>query len=232
MTKSATHVSLDRLSVTKGETVILDRFSIAFNPARWTCILGRSGCGKTTLLRLIAGLEPSCPITTYSPYISYMAQKDLLLPWMNAIDNVLLGLRLRGQKITPKHRSKAIDLLAAVNLADYANALPQTLSGGMRQRIALARTLIEDCPLVLMDEPFSALDALTRLSLQNLASSLLIDRTTIMITHDPLEALRLGQAIIVVHGPPLNIKTVIERPEPLPHPFDPNLHSQILDHLI
>ena len=232
MNKSATCVSLDRLSVSKGETVILDQFSIAFNPARWTCILGRSGCGKTTLLRLIAGLEPSCPITTYSPYISYMAQKDLLLPWMNAVDNVLLGLRLRGQRITPKHRSKAIDLLAAVNLADYANALPQTLSGGMRQRVALARTLIEDCPLVLMDEPFSALDALTRLSLQNLACSLLIDRTTIMITHDPLEALRLGQAIIVVHGPPLNIKTVIERPEPLPHSFDPDLHSQILDHLI
>ena len=233
MTKpAAANVHLDRLSVIKGETVVLNQFSIAFNPGRWTCILGRSGCGKSTLLRLIAGLEPSCPITTYSPSIAYMAQKDLLLPWMNTMDNVLLGLRLRGRRITSADRAKAVDLLTAVHLADYAYALPQTLSGGMRQRVALARTLIENCPIVLMDEPFSALDALTRLSLQNLACSLLIDRTTIMITHDPLEALRLGQAIIIVHGPPLNIKTVIERSEPLPHAFDPDLHTQILDYLV
>jgi putative hydroxymethylpyrimidine transport system ATP-binding protein len=128
-----------------------------------------------------------------------MAQRDLLLPWLSVLDNVLLGDRLRG---TPPRRERARALLAAVGLAERADSLPAALSGGMRQRTALARTLMEDKPVVLMDEPFSALDAITRFALQETAAGLLAGRTVLLITHDPLEALRLGHEIRVLAGRP------------------------------
>lgn len=187
---------------------------------KWTCLLGPSGVGKTSLLRLIAGLTSDVvsknPITTSDdkPLIgrlSYMAQEDLLLPWSSALANVLLGAKLRGANI---HREalqqKAAQLLMQVGLQTALHKKPAQLSGGMRQRVALARTLMENRPVVLMDEPFAAVDAITRLRLQELAAELLVDRTVLLITHDTLEALRLGDQIYVMSGLPAQLGTPIQ----------------------
>ncbi len=171
---------------------------------QWTCLLGRSGVGKSTLLRLIAGSAGAGDFTgriatsdglPLAGRVSVMAQSDMLLPWLSVLENTVLGARLRGQ--TPDLH-KARDLLACVGLSDHAGKTPQALSGGMRQRTALARTLMEDRPVVLLDEPFSALDAGTRADMQDLAARLLKDKTILLVTHDPAEAVRLGHQIIVL----------------------------------
>ena len=157
-----------------------------------------------------------------------MAQNDLLLPWLSVLDNVLLGFRLRGQKgVLAEERSKALSLLAQVGLAERAADLPDRLSGGMRQRAALARTLMEDRPVVLMDEPFAALDAITRYRLQALAAKLLAGRTIFLVTHDPLEALRLCDQVFVLAGPPTELHGPLEPTGTAPRPLDdPNLLAQ------
>jgi putative hydroxymethylpyrimidine transport system ATP-binding protein len=128
-----------------------------------------------------------------------MAQQDLLLPWRDLLGNVTLGAALRGQA---PDAARARALIAEVGLAGREGARPDQLSGGMRQRAALARTLMEDRPFVLMDEPFSAVDAPTRHRLQGLAARLLAGRTVLLVTHDPLEALRLADRILVLRGDP------------------------------
>ena len=188
---------------------LFENLRFRLEPASWTCLLGPSGVGKTTLLRVIAGLEPGGLVVADSGgdlggRIAWMAQQDLLLPWLPVVDNVILGFRLRGAgraELGPL-REQATALLARVGLERQARALPATLSGGMRQRAALARTLMEDRPIVLMDEPFSALDAITRHRLQDLAAELLVGRTVLLVTHSPLEALRLGHRIYVLSGRP------------------------------
>ena len=171
---------------------------------QWTCLLGRSGVGKSTILRLILGLETGGTFTghfaatddaTLDNRISYMAQSDLLLPWLSVLENVYIGARLRGQN---PNIGFANDLLHRVGLAAHANQKPNTLSGGMRQRAALARTLFEDRPIVFLDEPFSALDAGTRADMQELAADVLSERTVLLVTHDPAEAARLAHQIIVM----------------------------------
>jgi len=139
---------------------------------------------------------------------AFMAQTDLLLPWLTALDNVNLGRRLRGSHDGGEVEARA--LLDQVGLAANAGDRPATLSGGMRQRVALARTLMENRPVVLMDEPFSALDAITRIKLQNLAAELLRGRTVFLVTHDPLEALRLGHRIHVMAGRPARLGEAME----------------------
>lgn len=173
----------------------------------WTCLLGASGVGKSTLLRLLGGLETpgrfageiaasdGAPI---AGRVAWMAQSDLLAPWLSVRENAALGARLRGEKPDwPKLEA----LLAEVGLKDWAGARPAALSGGMRQRAALARTLMEDRPLALMDEAFSALDAGTRARMQELAFDLLQGRTVVLATHDPGEAARLAnRAFVMVPG--------------------------------
>ena len=133
-----------------------------------------------------------------------MAQQDLLLPWLGALDNVLLGYRLRGvsRAELKRLRERGRELLDRVGLGGREGDLPATLSGGMRQRVALARTLMEDRPVVLMDEPFSALDAITRFRLQDLAAEMLAGRTVLLVTHSPSEAVRLGHRLYVLSGQP------------------------------
>ncbi len=188
---------------------LFDGLEICLDAGEWTCLLGPSGVGKSSLLRLIAWLgdgaggQVTCgdgaPLAGRTVY---MAQQDLLLPWLSVIDNVLLGSRLRG---AVADRARAHRLLRQVGLGGRADDLPGSLSGGMRQRTALVRTLIEDRPVALLDEPFSALDAITRFELQALAATLLAGRTVLLVTHDPLEALRLGHRIHVMYGRPARL---------------------------
>jgi putative hydroxymethylpyrimidine transport system ATP-binding protein len=188
-------------------------------PGAWTCLLGPSGVGKTSLLRLIAGLIEPLPGSeimagdgsTPRGRLSYMAQQDLLLPWLSARDNVMLGAVLRGEARSPA-RARANHLLALVGLADKATRLPATLSGGERQRVALARTLFEDTPIILMDEPFSQLDALTRHQMQEEAARLLAGRTVLHVTHDPWEALRLAHQVYVLAGRPASLQAGMHVP--------------------
>jgi putative hydroxymethylpyrimidine transport system ATP-binding protein len=191
-----------------GDRVVANDLTLDFAAGRTTCLLGRSGVGKTSLLRWLAGLLPG---TSPSRDVAYMAQTDLLLPWLPVIDNVLLGYRLRRDAAAlTAARPRAVDLLEQVGLGDRLTDLPQTLSGGMRQRTALARTLCENRAIVLMDEPFAHLDAVTRLELQDLAARLLAGRTVVLVTHDPLEALRLGHEVRVLSGTPLKVGPPIE----------------------
>jgi putative hydroxymethylpyrimidine transport system ATP-binding protein len=190
----------------------------------WTCLLGTSGVGKTSLVRLIAGLMPGGARIVagdggpLAGRLAYMAQQDLLLPWLGVLDNVLLGARLRREPTGAEAVGRARALLEHVGLGDHLAALPAALSGGMRQRAALVRTLIEDRPVVLMDEPFSAVDAITRLRLQDLAAELLRGRTVLLVTHDPLEALRLGHRVHVMAGQPATIGPAIKPPGSPPRP--------------
>ncbi len=177
---------------------------ITLHAGQWTCLLGRSGVGKSTLLRCLAGLAPSGAFTgtrtasdgaPLAGRISFMAQSDLLLPWLTVLENVVLGARLRGTK---PDLARAKSLIARVGLADHTHLKPAALSGGMRQRTALARTLMEDRPVALLDEPFSALDAGTRANMQDLSAQMLAGKTVLMVTHDPAEAVRLADQIIVL----------------------------------
>lgn len=183
---------------------LFEAIDLTLPAGHWSCVLGRSGVGKSTLLRLIAGLDSAGEFTGHvgasdrqslQGRISFMAQSDLLLPWLTVLENTVLGARLRGKS---PDLSRANDLLERIGLGPWRNKKPAALSGGMRQRTALARTLMEDRPLALLDEPFSALDASTRADMQELSAQLLKDKTVLMVTHDPAEAVRLGHQIIVL----------------------------------
>jgi len=185
-------------------TLLFDTLALTLPGGQWTCLLGPSGVGKTTMLRLLLDLETggsfSGAITASDAAplqgrISYMAQSDLLMPWLSVRENVILGARLRGEHPDMSHAQNLID---RVGLGEHAAKKPHQLSGGMRQRVALARTLMEARPVVLLDEPFSALDAGTRADMQELAAEMLIGKTVLLVTHDPAEATRLGHQIILM----------------------------------
>jgi putative hydroxymethylpyrimidine transport system ATP-binding protein len=213
-------------------------------PARqWTSILGQSGVGKSSLLQLLCGIADDADVhgrvycsdgKPLTGRVAWMAQDDLLLPWLSVLDNVLLEARLHKHgRCNAEQRERARYLLAQVGLAQLADARPAQLSGGQRQRVALARTLFQERPLVCMDEPFSALDAINRLKLQDLAAQLLADRTVLMITHDPLEALRLSDRVLVLQGRPARLSAPITPPGNAPRQVsDPavlSLQGQLLE---
>ncbi len=221
------------------DDILFDGLDLDLKAGRWTCLLGPSGVGKSMLLRLILGLEDGGGDTVtgtdglpLAHRTAFMAQQDCLFPWLSVLENVCLGDRIRGR---PADKDRAMALLDAVGLAGQANAAPDTLSGGMRQRTALARTLMEDRPVVLMDEPFSALDAITRIRLQDLAAGLLAGRTVLLVTHDPLEALRLGHRVHVMKGRPATLGQALspggQTPRPVADPAILEMQGELLNQL-
>ncbi len=217
-------IHIENLASRYGGLTVFEDLTFTMRGGELLVLLGPSGVGKTTLLRMIAGLDaPSAGQITASDgqplaqRIAYMGQQDLLLPWASLLDNVTLGARLRRQ---PKNLDLAHNLIGRVGLAGREKALPAQLSGGMRQRAALARTLYEQRPIVLMDEPFSALDTITRARIQDLASELLAGCTTLLITHDPQEACRLGHRLLILAGDPPCLRPPLVVPGPPPRASD------------
>lgn len=203
-----------------GETKALSDVTFSVEPGEFVAIVGPSGCGKSTLLSLIAGLiTPDTGSIRYHGHsltqedtrqMGYMLQKDHLLEWRSIYKNVLLGLEIQ-KKITPENLSYAHQLLDTYGLSAFADKHPRELSGGMRQRAALIRTLVLKPDLLLLDEPFSALDYQTRLNVSNDIGNIIRKehKTAILVTHDLSEAISMGDRILVLSSRPGRIKRII-----------------------
>lgn len=205
---------------TAGETVALKDISFSVNPGEFISIVGPSGCGKSTLLNIIAGLLPLSrgellingkPRGDDQEPVGYMLQKDHLLEWRTIYRNITLGLEI--QKKMTDDAKKAIDtMLKTYGLSDFKDAYPRQLSGGMRQRAALIRTLALSPKLLLLDEPFSALDYQTRLNVSNDIGSIIKQQniTTILVTHDLSEAISMADRVLVLSHRPGILKAEYE----------------------
>jgi NitT/TauT family transport system ATP-binding protein len=206
---------------------IFDRLNIQVGAAEIVSIVGRSGAGKTTLFNLISGLlRPQSGEVAVgvrpdgsAGRIAYMLQKDLLLPWRSVLKNALLGIELH-RAVRPEDVTRARQMLARYGLASVADAHPHALSGGMRQRAALTRTLLVDPTLVLLDEPFSALDYETRLMLEDDVISLRdsFGTSVVLVTHDIEEAIAMSDRVIVLGGRPARVEEDIRIDLTLPGP--------------
>ena len=216
---SLKNVSLKYHSL-EGETHAIDDISFSVNQGEFIGIVGPSGCGKTTILSLIAGLiRPTKGqvlvdgriLDGPSTDVGYMLQQDYLFEWRTIIKNVLLGLEIHG-KANQESRAKVERLLETYGLGDFKNNYPDQLSGGMRQRAALIRTLAIDPKILLLDEPFSALDYQTRLAMSDEVSTIIRkeDKTALLVTHDISEAISMSDRVLVLSQRPASIKTIHE----------------------
>ncbi|WP_250456224.1 ABC transporter ATP-binding protein [Caballeronia sp. ATUFL_M2_KS44] len=203
-----------------GSTVtIFDRLDFSVKHGEIVSIVGRSGAGKSTLFNLISGLlTPQSGVISVGQRadgeagrIAYMLQKDLMMPWRTVLQNALLGIELY-RKVRPDDVASARQMLARYGLGAVADAYPHSLSGGMRQRVALTRTLLVDPTLVLLDEPFSALDYETRLALEDdiIALSVRSGTSVVLVTHDIEEAIAMSDRVILLGGRPARIEDQIE----------------------
>ena len=182
----------------------LDRISLRVQPGEFVCILGASGCGKSTLLNLVAGLDsPSAGTVETQGRTRLMFQEAALFPWLTARGNIELALRLDGVG-RKERRSRGDDLLEIVNLLEFATKRPHELSGGMRQRVALARALAQRVDVLLMDEPFGALDAMTRDVLHDEIERIWREQSlaVLFVTHNVREAVRLGDRVVLLSSRP------------------------------
>ena len=222
----------------------LDQVSLEVAPGEFTCLIGASGCGKSTLLALVAGLEQptSGAVSTGAggngagPGVAFMFQEPALFPWLTAAGNVELALRARGVA-KAERRQRTSELLETVHLGGFGGKRPHELSGGMRQRVALARALAQDADVLLMDEPFGALDAMTRDVLHDELDRICADRqlTVLFVTHNVREAVRLGDRVVVLSSRPGRVidefAVSIERPRRIDSAPVAELAARITDRL-
>jgi NitT/TauT family transport system ATP-binding protein len=222
----------------------LDQVSLEVSPGEFTCLIGASGCGKSTLLALVAGLEQptSGEVSTGEGGrgggrgVAVMFQEPALFPWLTAAGNVEMALRARGAG-KAERRQRAAELLRTVNLGEFGGKRPHELSGGMRQRVALARALAQDADVLLMDEPFGALDAMTRDLLHDEIDRVCAGRslTVIFVTHNVQEAVRLGDRVVVMSSRPGRVidefAVDIERPRRIDSAPVAELAARITDRL-
>jgi ABC-type nitrate/sulfonate/bicarbonate transport system ATPase subunit len=205
---------------------VLDHLSLQVDAGEFVRVVGPSGSGKSTLLAILAGLEEPSEgsialhgdsLAPRLGLVGYMPQRDLLLPWRSALNNALVGMQVQG---VPRQeaRKRAHDLFCQFGLAEFEQAYPHTLSGGMRQRVAFARTVLAARDLVLLDEPFGALDTLTRLAMHRWLLDIWgqLGKSAMLVTHDPEEALLLSDRVYVFSDRPAHITLALEVPLPRP----------------
>jgi ABC-type nitrate/sulfonate/bicarbonate transport system ATPase subunit len=228
----AVTAELDRVARRFGEVVALEDLSLSVESGEVVALVGPSGCGKSTLLELLAGLqEPDAGQVAAEP-AAYMPQRDLLLPWRTALANAALALECAGVRKADARRA-AQPLFERFGLRGFERARPYELSGGMRQRVALARTFLSGRPLVLLDEPFASLDQITRGSLQEWLAGALREepRTVVLVTHDVQEALYLADRVAIMSPRPGRIVMELEVPLERPRPRRDTVTSADFAHL-
>jgi len=198
----------------EGETKAVEDFSFDLKEGEFVAIVGPSGCGKSTILSVLCGLEEKSDgeiSLKKDSNVGYMLQQDSLFEWRNILDNCLLGLEI-NKSLNDNSKKRVIDLLNTYGLKDFIYSYPDNLSGGMRQRVALIRTLATNPDLLLMDEPFSALDYQSRLAISDDIYNILKKekKTMIMVTHDIAEAISMCDKVIVLSNRPATIKSIYE----------------------
>src|SRR4051794_40409546 len=219
-----------------GTVEALAGVSLRADPGEVVAVVGPSGCGKSTLLELVCGLLAPDGGTVAADRAVLMPQRDVLLPWASALDNAALALRVTGAS-RREARERAAPVLAEFGLEGFERTRPDELSGGMRQRVAFLRTLLAGAPVLCLDEPFAALDAITRADMQAwLAGALAREpRTVLMVTHDVEEAMVLADRVVVLSPRPGRVVAEIAVPSPRPRdPTDPEvvaLRAQALEAL-
>lgn len=246
MSSCTPKILLNQVAIAFGKRLVVQDISLALQEHNLLCIVGASGCGKTTLLRAVAGLIPllyghilldGVPITKPHPQMAMVFQHFGLFPWKTVKANIEYGLSVQGRR---DREGNVIRLLEIMGLSDYAQCYPYELSGGMQQRVGIARALAVQPEVLLLDEPFSAVDAITREMLQGELVRMWEDSqhtvtTAILVTHDLDEAILLGDRIVVLHGTPSRVCLDVDVPIPRPrtpqnfrfHPAYPQLRRQI-----
>ncbi|OZC93507.1 ABC transporter [Rhodococcus sp. 06-412-2C] len=223
-----------------GDKLVLDGVSFGAQKGEFVSIIGPSGSGKSTVFNMLAELDRPDSGTVNVPPCAYMPQKDLLFPWRSVLDNTTLGLEVQG--VSKKDaRARARELFPVFGLDGYESARPSELSGGMRQRAALLRTVVQGRSVLLLDEPFGALDSLTRSDMQSWLQQVWSEFrwTVLMITHDIREAVYLSDRVVVLSPRPAHVRRQVEVPLPRPRgleivttPQFASVEKQLMDVLL
>jgi NitT/TauT family transport system ATP-binding protein len=232
---SAERIRFERVSVRYGALQVVEEASFGIGQGDFVSLIGPSGCGKTTMLNMLAGfvapttgrvLLDGRPVAGPGPERGVIFQEYGVFPWLTVAQNIKFGLKLRANRVGEAERHEIRDrYMRLMGLQDFADAYPKTLSGGMRQRLAIARAYAVKPEFLLMDEPFGALDAQTRSHMQNLLLQVLEQegKTVMLITHSVEEAIYLSSRIVVVTARPARVRTIVD--VPFPYPREERLHE-------
>jgi NitT/TauT family transport system ATP-binding protein len=240
MATSTKRAQFDHVSLTfdtpKGKLMVVDDVTYDINDGEFIAVIGPSGCGKTTMMSMLAGFQKpttgkvlfdGAPVNGPGPERGVIFQEYGVFPWLTVKQNIAFGLQLKANHVALSERNQICDhYLALMGLTDFANSYPKHLSGGMRQRLAIARAYAVKPQFLLMDEPFGALDAQTRANMQNLLLNVLATegKTVMLITHSVEEAIYLASRIVVVTARPARIKEIID--VPFGYPRDESLQER------